>query len=559
MSTIKKIKISNSTYDLGVNQSAIGWGGDSVASNVTPIGAAMSAMHSANRLAFLDPDAINVEYSNNAGSTWTSYGAANADKIKLVTFEDAVSFNLGKSGEASTNNKLRITLTASTTSKMYFYTLAVKLLINVSTSGHGMNVLIERKNGASGASWDSIGTYDLAGWSGWNDIPLYTVIGGSSNQTSQPWQLRFTFNCTSVNSSYKNSLSNVLSLKLFGVTNWMGASTLASTGNLYYYDWQQNATFPKNVTAESFSGNGAQLTALNATNITQGTLPAARLPNATSSTLGGVKVGSNITVNSGTISLTKANVTSALGYTPPTSNTTYSIATTSTPGLVKPVSVITKPTLNSVTTTSGRYYSVQMSSDGSMFVNVPWQAVPNDYYHSTGSWNGLTYTATAHEGAPELKFTLPTGTTGTTVALGNHTHSQYLTAHQDISGKANLSGATFTGAVTITSGVNLKFNKIQVPVSSGNSTYSNGNKGQVLKSNGTTVYWAEDNNTDADSKTSSSNTTSKIYLVGPTSQSSAGQTTYSNSSCYASGGYLYSNGKKVDMDNISGGVEWSTF
>ena len=40
------------------------------------------------------------------------------------------------------------------------------------------------------------------------------------------------------------------------------------------------------------------------------------LPAATSSTLGGVKVGSNITNSSGTISLTKANVTAALGYTP---------------------------------------------------------------------------------------------------------------------------------------------------------------------------------------------------------------------------------------------------
>lgn len=48
------------------------------------------------------------------------------------------------------------------------------------------------------------------------------------------------------------------------------------------------------------------------------------LPDATSTVKGGVKVGSNITVSSGTISLTKANVTSALGYTPPTSNTTYS-------------------------------------------------------------------------------------------------------------------------------------------------------------------------------------------------------------------------------------------
>lgn len=58
------------------------------------------------------------------------------------------------------------------------------------------------------------------------------------------------------------------------------------------------------------------------------------LPSATSSTLGGVKVGSNITVSSGVISLTKSNVTSALGYTPPTTNTTYSAATTSTAGLM---------------------------------------------------------------------------------------------------------------------------------------------------------------------------------------------------------------------------------
>lgn len=40
------------------------------------------------------------------------------------------------------------------------------------------------------------------------------------------------------------------------------------------------------------------------------------LPTATSSVLGGVKVGSNITVSSGTISLSSGNVTSALGYTP---------------------------------------------------------------------------------------------------------------------------------------------------------------------------------------------------------------------------------------------------
>lgn len=50
------------------------------------------------------------------------------------------------------------------------------------------------------------------------------------------------------------------------------------------------------------------------------------LPAATSSTLGGVKIGSNITVSSGVVSLTSANVTAALGYTPASSSSvgTYS-------------------------------------------------------------------------------------------------------------------------------------------------------------------------------------------------------------------------------------------
>lgn len=58
------------------------------------------------------------------------------------------------------------------------------------------------------------------------------------------------------------------------------------------------------------------------------------LPTASGTVLGGVKTGSNITNTSGVISLTKANVTSALGYTPPTTNTTYGNATTSASGLM---------------------------------------------------------------------------------------------------------------------------------------------------------------------------------------------------------------------------------
>lgn len=59
------------------------------------------------------------------------------------------------------------------------------------------------------------------------------------------------------------------------------------------------------------------------------TIPSAyTLPNATSSTLGGVKVGSNISVSNGIISLAKSNVTSALGYTPATTNNASFTGTT---------------------------------------------------------------------------------------------------------------------------------------------------------------------------------------------------------------------------------------
>lgn len=54
------------------------------------------------------------------------------------------------------------------------------------------------------------------------------------------------------------------------------------------------------------------------------------LPTATAEIIGGVKVGANISYSNGTISLSKANVTSALGYTPPTVDTKVTINNTLT-------------------------------------------------------------------------------------------------------------------------------------------------------------------------------------------------------------------------------------
>ena len=54
------------------------------------------------------------------------------------------------------------------------------------------------------------------------------------------------------------------------------------------------------------------------------------LPTATASTLGGVTIGDNITTTGSKISITKGNVTKALGYTPSATDTKYDVATPST-------------------------------------------------------------------------------------------------------------------------------------------------------------------------------------------------------------------------------------
>lgn len=85
------------------------------------------------------------------------------------------------------------------------------------------------------------------------------------------------------------------------------------------------------------------------------------LPVASNTVLGGVKIGANLTNSSGTISLTKTNIVSALGYTPPTTNTTYGLATSTANGLIKIGYAA-----------NGKNYPVVLDSEGKAYVNVPW-------------------------------------------------------------------------------------------------------------------------------------------------------------------------------------------
>ena len=86
-------------------------------------------------------------------------------------------------------------------------------------------------------------------------------------------------------------------------------------------------------------------------------------------------------------------------------DTTYSIAKYDTAGLLKPAysnttavtlttaaaSVSNSVTVNARTTTSGKYYAVEIDKDGRLYVNVPWTDNNTNWYPTAFTWtNGTT-------------------------------------------------------------------------------------------------------------------------------------------------------------------------
>lgn len=244
-----------------VSASYLSWGGRSIAGAISPIDAALSYIHSANRLQFAKPDGITIEYSTNSGSTWADYGANNSQKISLVSGLPANLF-LGKrtSGTTATTDALRITLNATNCD---VYTIGRTLLINFTTGGAtGCKVKVETSTMGAPTTFTDRGSYDISGWSGWNSYPINIgPFGGNPTQTSQIANIRLTFTIGSAPASGQRAW--VISLLLFGEAIWRAPSNMARTGHIYDWDMHQNAIFPAGITATSFNGPIANALSIN--------------------------------------------------------------------------------------------------------------------------------------------------------------------------------------------------------------------------------------------------------------------------------------------------------
>ena len=229
----------------------ISWGasGTSFSGSVDPLGTSFNYRLRPNRFAGVAASAITVEYSQNAGSTWTDYGLTDIQKRTMFTGAGSSSAVIGKrtaAGSTTANDMLRITLTAAS-----IYTTINIIQLYISTNGSsGCQVQIEGiKNGAS--TWEILKAYtDISGWSGWNEIYTNFCMSNSSSHTSYYNQIRFIFKTTGTSASYAGL--NVQNIFGFGGVGWTTPSNLAAYDHLYTWDGNLNAFFPASVDVHGY-------------------------------------------------------------------------------------------------------------------------------------------------------------------------------------------------------------------------------------------------------------------------------------------------------------------
>ena len=232
----------------------LGWGGQALADSISPVDAAMSAQHGANRFAFAQAAGLTMEYSRDGGATYADYGADAGLIVAMLTGGTPNFYTGGRASGGTEDDTLRITLNAKA---MNVYVRLRKLLICVSNQGgvgvRKASVTIEHSTIGAPDTYKVYRTYTVRGWSGWNSIPIDVVFGGAASQTGQTANIRLTFNQSDLYSGGPNL--SVINIFGFGENAWKFPSQMARTGHLYDYDMSKVAIFPAGIKATSFNGH----------------------------------------------------------------------------------------------------------------------------------------------------------------------------------------------------------------------------------------------------------------------------------------------------------------
>lgn len=235
-----------------VKEAYLSWGGKNTEGVVTPVDAAASSLHSANRFAFANTAGISIKYSR-AGAAFVDYAISSENKTKLISglgldpardTKASPIYAGSRSASNAVNDKVEIEFNSKT---MGVYTLLRKLLINVSKAHCTASVTV--KSVTFGGTTSTLGKYNLVGHSGWNSIPMGGMyFGYTDDGTSNIEKLILTFSIDGLDTSKTANYLGIFDIVAIGETYWTTPSTLSRTGHMYEYDANKNVTFPGKVT-----------------------------------------------------------------------------------------------------------------------------------------------------------------------------------------------------------------------------------------------------------------------------------------------------------------------
>ena len=498
----------------------------SLVNGVTPTSQGIIDITSADRLAFLPADQIIIEQSTDGGTTWVSAGYNDTQKRQLFSgLENGnISIPRNSSGKKSCNCMVRVTITgmkynvpsgtAETNKYNYWNSTYVKsgeryfnpnlCTLWLNSNDDRIQTTVLMATGANPNSWVTNRVANgCSGWSGRSTISLGgSVFGGSTGQTGNYWNYRFIFRTQAIDgsfddsklsTSYATSIQNIYGIRLYSSNAWTVPSNMVRNGHLYTWDIDQNATFPSLVKAPSFYEGGMALSSKYAAvshNHNSSYLPLS---------------GGNI---SGHIYLTGSNASSSTGNTSQvvfgTANNQHIVLSANDKALI--INPTTSNTANQIV----------------LYLNQ--QSVFPSGITSNGTINA--YTLQENGTALSNKYLGKTATAADSSKLNGQSASYYATASSVTSVSEDIEG-------------------LRRELDDG-SFIVRGANGDGDGNTISTTYATKTEATTASKKTSSANSTSKLFLIGATSQSSEASTTYSNSKCYVgTDDCLYSNSTKV--------------
>jgi hypothetical protein len=224
----------------GYPEARLAWGGKHLTNATSPVDAALIPDLSANRAAFINPNCVDVLYSEDGGTTWQDYGLTDWQKQRLLCDESSVIVGKRSSTQhADAQCMLRIFIHDTTS---YFYAKIQKIAVYCATNGSEgcyCNVTGRKQVNVNDNvdSWDTLADHvSISGWSGWNIIQTsFITYGGNTTSyhiNNYYGQIRLDFGISGPTTADNGAGLSIARIRMYGTECWGGSmSYLAKYGN----------------------------------------------------------------------------------------------------------------------------------------------------------------------------------------------------------------------------------------------------------------------------------------------------------------------------------------